>query len=137
MNSSATNSESNLLSNASPLQSLVKVKHNKDSHHNKENKLQRFGGAVVNGGTLVFGKIKSLWSTNGTGLNMLADTAADRRQKCKSKENLGSHSTHFFSHDGFLLLLFFLFFFVCVLFIFSQFIININLNFFLRVCLRH
>lgn len=79
MNSS-TNSELGLLSNSSPSQSLVKVK----SSSNKENKLQRFGGAVVNGGTLVFGKIKSLWSHNSTGLNtMLADS---RR---KSQENLG------------------------------------------------
>lgn len=87
MNSSTTtnNSESNLYSNTSPSQSIVKVKPSKD--HNKENKLQRFGGAVVSGGTLVFGKIKSLWSVNGTGLNMLADS--DRRQKSKSKENLG------------------------------------------------
>lgn len=87
MNSSTTtnNSEVNLLASASPTQSLVKVKQSKE--HNKENKLQRFGGAVVNGGTLVFGKIKSLWSVNGTGLNMLADS--DRRQKSKSKENLG------------------------------------------------
>ena len=86
MNSSTTtnNSDSNLYSNASPSQSIVKVKQSKD---NKENKLQRFGGAVVSGGTLVFGKIKSLWSVNGTGLNMLADS--DRRQKSKSKENLG------------------------------------------------
>lgn len=79
MNSS-TNSELGLLSNSSPSQSLVKVK----SSSNKENKLQRFGGAVVNGGTLVFGKIKSLWSHNSTGLNtMLSDT---RR---KSQDNLG------------------------------------------------
>lgn len=86
MNSSTTtnNSESNIYSNVSPSQSIVKVKQSKD---NKENKLQRFGGAVVSGGTLVFGKIKSLWSVNGTGLNMLADS--DRRQKSKSKENLG------------------------------------------------
>jgi hypothetical protein len=89
MNSSTTNSESNLLANASPSQSMTKAKqHGKD---NRENKLQRFGGAVVNGGTLVFGKIKSLWSVNGSGLNMLAD--ADRRQKSKSKENLGARLT--------------------------------------------
>lgn len=82
MNSS-TNSESGLLPSVSPSQSIVKVK----SSSNKENKLQRFGGAVVNGGTLVFGKIKSLWSHNGTGLNtMLADSD---RQKRKSQENLG------------------------------------------------
>lgn len=87
MNSSSTtnNSESNLLSNTSPTQSLVKVKQCKEN--NKENKLQRFGGAVVNGGTLVFGKIKSLWSVNGMGLNLLADS--DRRQKSKCKENIG------------------------------------------------
>lgn len=79
MNSS-TNSESALLSNVSPTQSITKGKH----RDNKENKLQRFGGAVVNalnGGTLVFGKIKSLWSHSNThiGLNILG----------KSKENLG------------------------------------------------
>lgn len=79
MNSS-TNSESALLSNVSPTQSISKGK----QRDNKENKLQRFGGAVVNalnGGTLVFGKIKSLWSHSNThiGLNMLG----------KSKENLG------------------------------------------------
>ncbi|CAH1729763.1 unnamed protein product [Chironomus riparius] len=84
MNSSTTtnNSESNIYSNTSPSQSIVKVKQSKD----KENKLQRFGGAFVSGGTLVFGKIKSLWSVNGTGLNMLADS--DRRQKSKIKEHL-------------------------------------------------
>lgn len=87
MNSS-TNSESALLANTSPTQSIRKVKH----RDNKENKLQRFGGAVVsalNGGTLVFGKIKSLWSHSNTniGLNILAD--ADRLQTSKSRENLG------------------------------------------------
>jgi hypothetical protein len=82
MNSSTTttNSESNLLSD-----SIVKVKSNSS---NKENKLQRFGGAVVNGGTLVFGKIKSLWSVNGSGLN----TLADRKNNSKSKENLGLYT---------------------------------------------
>jgi hypothetical protein len=80
LNSSTSNSELGL---ASPSNSLVKVK-NKDV--NKENKLHRFGGVVMNGGTLVFGKIKSLWAHN-VGLNLLAD--ADRRQKSKSKENLG------------------------------------------------
>lgn len=79
MNSSS-NSEMGLLSNSSPSQSLVKVK----SSANKENKLQRFGGAVVNGGTLVFGKIKSLWSHNSTGLNTML---SDHRRK--SQENLG------------------------------------------------
>lgn len=78
MNSSS-NSELGLLSNSSPSQSFVKVK----SSSNKENKLQRFGGAVKCGGTLVFGKIKSLWSHNGTGLNTLAD------HRRKSQENLG------------------------------------------------
>lgn len=88
MNSS-TNSDSALLANTSPTQSMSKVKH----RDNKENKLQRFGGAVVNGGTLVIGKIKSLsqlWShsNNNIGLNILADS--DRRlHKSKSKENLG------------------------------------------------
>jgi hypothetical protein len=83
MNSS-TNSESALLEK--PTQSIGKVKH----RDNKENKLQRFGGAVVNalnGGTLVFGKIKSLWSHSNTniGLNVLAD----QHQTSKSRENLG------------------------------------------------
>lgn len=84
MNSS-TNSESALLSNASPTQSITKAKH----RDNKENKLQRFGGAFVSGGTLVFGKIKSLWSHSNAniGLNLLAD--ADRLQKSKSTANLG------------------------------------------------
>lgn len=87
MNSS-TNSESVLLANTSPTQSITKVKH----RDNKENKLQRFSGAVanaLNGGTLVFGKIKSLWSHSNTniGLNILADS--DRLQPSKSKENLG------------------------------------------------
>lgn len=88
MNSS-TNSESALLSNASPTQSISKVK----SRDNKENKLQRFGGAFVSGGTLVFGKIKSLWSHShaDVGLNMLAD-ADQLRKKSKSKENLGFNS---------------------------------------------
>lgn len=86
MNSSS-NSELALLPPSSQSQ-LVKVKH----ASNKENKLQRFGGAVVNGGTLVFGKIKSIWSHNSTGLNtMLADS--DRRrlsdEKRKSQDNLG------------------------------------------------
>lgn len=80
MNSS-TNSESALLS--SPTQSISKVKH----RDNKENKLQRFGGAFVNGGTLVFGKIKSLWSHSNIGLNILA--GSDRLQTSKSRENLG------------------------------------------------
>lgn len=83
MNSSA-NSDCGLLANTSPTQSIVKVK------QGKENKLQRFGGAVVNGGTLVFGKIKSLWShsnNHALGLNILADS--NRQQKAKSKENLG------------------------------------------------
>lgn len=82
MNSS-TNSDSALPS--SPTQSISKVKH----RDNKENKLQRFGGAFVNGGTLVFGKIKSLWSHSNTniGLNILADS--DRHQTNKSRENLG------------------------------------------------
>lgn len=85
MNSS-TNSESALLANASPTQSITKVKH----RDNKENKLQRFSGAVanaLNGGTLVFGKIKSLWSHSNTnlGLNILADS--ERLQPSKSKEN--------------------------------------------------
>ncbi len=79
MNSSA-NSELGSLSNSSPSQSLVKVKNSS----NKENKLQRFGGAFVNGGSLVFGKIKSLWSHNSTGLNTML---TDSRQK--SKEKLG------------------------------------------------
>lgn len=91
MNSS-TNSESALLANTSPTQSITKVKH----RDNKENKLQRFSGAVanaLNGGTLVFGKIKSLWShSNTVGLNILADS--DRLQPSKSKENLGLDS-HF------------------------------------------
>lgn len=84
MNSS-TNSDSGLLTNTSPTQSITKTKH----RENKENKLQRFGGVVFNSGTLVFGKIKSLWSHSNTniGLNVLADS--DRLQKCKSKENLG------------------------------------------------
>lgn len=83
MNSSA-NSDSGLLANTSPTQSIIKVK------HGKENKLQRFGGAVVNGGSLVFGKIKSLWSHSSghaLGLNILADS--DRHRTSKSKENLG------------------------------------------------
>lgn len=89
MNSS-TNSEIGLLSpsssqSQSQSQSLAKVKQSS----NKENKLQRF----VNGGTFVFGKIKSLWSHNSTGLNtMLSDF--DRRklasdEKRKSQDNLG------------------------------------------------
>lgn len=82
MNSS-TNSESALLSTPS----AAKIK----QRENKENKLQRFGGAVVNAlnGGLVFGKIKSLWSHSNTnmGLNILADS--DRLQKSKSKERLG------------------------------------------------
>lgn len=83
MNSS-TNSESALLSNVSPTQSVTQVK-NRD---NKENKLQRFGGAVVNalnGGSLVFGKIKSLWSrsTTNIGLNILADS--DLHQMSREK----------------------------------------------------
>lgn len=87
MNSSS-NSELALLPSTSSSAQLVKVKH----ASNKENKLQRFGGAVVNGGTLVFGKIKSIWSHNSTGLNtMLADS--DRRrlsdEKRKSQDNLG------------------------------------------------
>lgn len=83
MNSSA-NSDSGLLSRVSPTQSIVKTK----QKENKENKLQRFGGAVFNGGTLVFGKIKSLWSHSNTdiGLNMLADS--DHPKK-RSKETLG------------------------------------------------
>lgn len=91
MNSSI-NSESALLANTSPTQSITKVKH----RDNKENKLQRFGGSLVNGGTLVFGKIKSLWSHSNTdiGLNILAD--ADRLQKSKSKENLGLSSIFLF-----------------------------------------
>jgi hypothetical protein len=85
MNSS-THSESALLS--SPTQSISKVKH----RDNKENKLQRFGGAFVNGGTLVFGKIKSLWSHSNTdiGLNILAES--DRTQKSKSEAALGWHT---------------------------------------------
>lgn len=92
MNSS-TNSESALLSSTSPTQSITKVKH----RDNKENKLQRFGGSLVNGGTLVFGKIKSLWSHSNTdiGLNILAD-ADHRLQKSKSKENLGLSSIFLF-----------------------------------------
>jgi hypothetical protein len=84
MNSS-THSESALLSNVSPTQSMSKVKH----RDNKENKLQRFGGAFMNGGTLVFGKIKSLWSHSNTdiGLNILAES--DRCQKSKSAPALG------------------------------------------------
>lgn len=87
MNSS-TNSELSSVPPPPPSSQLVKVKHGS----NKENKLQRFGGAVVNGGTLVFGKIKSIWSHNSTGLNtMLADS--DRRrlsdEKRKSQDNLG------------------------------------------------
>lgn len=99
MNSS-TNSESALLSNTSPTQSITKVKH----RDNKENKLQRFGGTLVNGGTLVFGKIKSLWSHSNTdiGLNILADS--DRLQTSKSKENLGLGSIFLFD-----LILFFAF----------------------------
>lgn len=91
MNSSI-NSESALLANTSPTQSITKVKH----RDNKENKLQRFGGAVVSGGTLVFGKIKSLWSHSNTniGLNILADS--DRHQTTQSKENLGL-TFHLFS----------------------------------------
>lgn len=93
MNSS-TNSETALLSNVSPTQSIRKAKH----RDNKENKLQRFGGAVanaLNGGTLVFGKIKSLWSHSSTniGLNILADS--DRLQSNKSKENLGLNEIRF------------------------------------------
>lgn len=107
MNSSTTttNSESNLLTNVSPSQSIVKVK----SSNNKENKLQRFGGAVVSGGTLVFGKIKSLWSINGMGLNMLADS--DRRQKnnSKSKEHLGFCLSLFIRFSFYYYFLFFLF----------------------------
>lgn len=84
MNSS-THSESALLSNASPTQSITKVK----QKENKENKLQRFSGAVVSGSTVVFGKIKSLWSHSSTdlGLNILAET--DPHRKHKSKEILG------------------------------------------------
>lgn len=82
MNSS-TNSESALLSNVSHTRSKAKQR------DNKENKLQRFGGAVVSGGTLVFGKIKSLWSHSNTdiGLNILAET--DQKQKSKSEPALG------------------------------------------------
>ena len=79
MNSS-TNSESALLANLSPTQSISRVK-NRD---NKENKLQRFGGAIVNGRALVFGKIKSLWSSKSNiGLNSLVAAPS------KSRENLG------------------------------------------------
>lgn len=103
MNSS-TNSDCALLSNASPTQSITKGKH----RDNKENKLQRFGGAFVNGGTLVFGKIKSLWShSNGNiGLNILADS--DRLHKSKSKENLGLESFSVCDLISFCFLTFFL-----------------------------
>lgn len=88
---SSTNSESVLLANASPTQSVAKMK----SKENKENRLQRFGDAVVSGGTLVFGKIKSLWSHSNVniGLNMLADP--DQLREWKSKESLGL-TTHSF-----------------------------------------
>lgn len=106
MNSS-TNSEMGLLT--STQQHLVKVKQNST---NKENKLQRFSGAVFNGGTLVFGKIKSLWSHNSTGLNtMLADS--DRRrnssssdEKRKSQDHLGLFDLTFLFVDAFAFFLF-------------------------------
>jgi hypothetical protein len=82
MNSS-TNSESALLANSSPTQSITKIK-----SRDKENKLQRFSGALVNGRTIVFGKIKSLWShsKSNIGLNGLVDANS------KSRENLGRAS---------------------------------------------
>jgi len=91
LNSSA-NSETGLLANTSPTQSIaVKSKH--QHKENKENKLQRFGGAIVvnalNGGTFVFGKIKSLWSHNNSniGLNILADN-----ERLEKKSSSGSRS---------------------------------------------
>lgn len=95
MNSS-TNSESALLANSSPTQSITKIK-----SRDKENKLQRFGGALVNGRTIVFGKIKSLWShsKSNIGLNSLVESS-------KSRENLGLESDFDVDFESFALISF-------------------------------
>jgi hypothetical protein len=94
MNSS-TNSESALLANSSPTQSITKIK-----SRDKENKLQRFGGALVNGRTIVFGKIKSLWShsKSNIGLNSLVESNS------KSRENLGLESDFDVDFENFALI---------------------------------
>lgn len=92
MNSS-TNSETVLL-NSSPTTSITKIK-----SRDKENKLQKFSGALVNGRTLVFGKIKSLWShsKSNVGLNSLVEANS------KSRENLGLESDFFVDFESFAL----------------------------------
>ena len=102
---SSMNSDTGLITTSTPNQTPTKSK----PKDNKENKFHRFGGAVVNAmgvgaegkikkshlvssasyfPSLVFGKIKSLWSASTTnttiGLNLLADSERPKKRHSKN-----------------------------------------------------
>lgn len=101
------NSDTGLITTSTPNRTPTKCK----PKDNKENKFHRFGGAVVNAmgvgaegkikkshlvssashfPSLVFGKIKSLWSASTTnttiGLNLLADSDRPKKRRSKNLE---------------------------------------------------
>lgn len=104
---SSMNSDTGLITTSTPNRTPTKCK----PKENKENKFHRFGGAVVNAmgvgaegkikkshlvssashfPSLVFGKIKSLWSASTTnttiGLNLLADSDRPKKRRSKNLE---------------------------------------------------